>query len=244
MQSDTDCLVSIPVLAKYPAVDSVEMHSDFNWLIWLISQDVLELCRTRIYIGMELHLRVVRHKKEEIHLGDHSAILAHCKSDRPAFVIEMLDLANGKSVKLMHFYAAMGLPKQHYLEQSLLARCYTDWRVAVAVIEVAQRHLPLTHCSLTAAMGVNCDDFLKKQQTFDPNPGVFWATAGMWEDDGLEAPIAADLGEFVRQHCLSHMSDDDWNILGSEIEAHDAEVRQNSEMGAVIDMQIRQNAWQ
>ena len=79
---------------------------------------------------MDLQLRVQRHKKEEIQLGDHSAILAHCKSDRPAFVIDMLDPANEKSVKLINFYAAMGLPKQHDLQQSLLAGCYKDYRVS------------------------------------------------------------------------------------------------------------------
>jgi len=233
VESDTDCLVSIPVLLPCHVV-SEQKYLDYNCFIRLIAQETLALCQKNIYPEMDLRLVVVRHKKDEIQLGDHASILARWHSDRPAFVIEMFDAVHGQSVKLMHFYAATGMPQQHHLQQKLLVRCYKDYRVAAAVVEATHRLLPVTHCTVTAAMEASGDDF-KQRVSFHPmQTGEFWNT-GMSEDDGLDfgasttsVSMWSEIGGIVREHCLSDVSQYVWDILCSEIELCEAELEENS----------------
>ena len=72
-------------------------------------------------------------------------VMQHARSDRPAFVIDAVqgsesDIDDSASKELLHFYPAMGLQKQHWAPQVLLARCY-DYDVAVAVLEVVAEFL-------------------------------------------------------------------------------------------------------
>ena len=110
--------------------------------------------------GYRLVADVVRHKKPAIDLDTgriirggaigeerlaNAMVMQHARSDRPAFVIDAVqgsesDLDDSTSKELLHFYPAMGLSKQHWAHQVLLARCY-DHDGAVAVLEVVAEFL-------------------------------------------------------------------------------------------------------
>ena len=64
-------------------------------------------------------------------------MVAHCNSDRPAFVGHMADTPE---TRLLYVYNAMGLPRQHRHQQVLLGRC-TDFGAAAALLHAATSSL-------------------------------------------------------------------------------------------------------
>ena len=65
--------------------------------------------------GVSFQKSVFNHKKEAIEIAGQLVVVPKANSDRPAFVI----LENDK--ELLHLYPAMGLAKQHFAQQMLLA---------------------------------------------------------------------------------------------------------------------------
>ena len=114
--------------------------------------------------GFVLQQDVVRHKKPAIDLDsgrpvtegtvlgerlERSVILQYARSDRAAFVVRAAPAANAgdeggepspNTHELLHFYPAMGLTKQHWAQQVLLARCHSH-DMAVSVIDVIRQRL-------------------------------------------------------------------------------------------------------
>ena len=109
-----------------------------------------------------LQQAIVRHKKPAIDLdsgrpvtegtvlGERPPIiLQYAGSDRAAFVVRAAPAANAgdeggepspNTHELLHFYPAMGLTKQHWAQQVLLARCHSH-DMAVSVIDVIRQRL-------------------------------------------------------------------------------------------------------
>ena len=111
-----------------------------------------------------LQQAIVRHKKPAIDLDsgrpvtegtvlgetlERSVILQYARSDRAAFVVRAAPAANAgdeggepspNTRELLHFYPAMGLTKQHWAQQVLLARCHSH-DMAVSVIDVIRERL-------------------------------------------------------------------------------------------------------
>lgn len=161
VHSDTDCLLTLPVMTKVYVKNSA--GHDVNFLLRTLALDTFaDFENTRLYqeqIGLKriVSLAVLRHKKEEIHIGDHCMVLAHCRSDRPAFVIRSRADHDLKWTEIMHLYAAMGLPQQHWLQQSLLARCYLSHSVALCLLSSIKELLHCSDCTLSHTEGVSTE---------------------------------------------------------------------------------------
>jgi hypothetical protein len=75
-------------------------------------------------------LEVARHKKRHEDYGEYGmTFIAQCRSDRPAFVIKE-ESDDSSRPDLLHLYCAMGLPDEHALQQTLLARCKNSMMAA------------------------------------------------------------------------------------------------------------------
>jgi hypothetical protein len=57
----------------------------------------------------------------------------------------------------MHLYAAMGLPQQHWLQQSLLAKCYLSHSVALCLLSSIKKLLHCSNCTLSHTEGVSTE---------------------------------------------------------------------------------------
>jgi len=90
------------------------------------------------YPGRTFEHRHGRHKKHLLRLGDDVTLLKEANSDRPFFALMQItpssvDGGEPQEKELWHMYCAMGLPRQHDWQQSLLARCY-DFHGAACIL--------------------------------------------------------------------------------------------------------------
>jgi hypothetical protein len=111
--------------------------------------------------GGNIKVDVIRHKKPIIDLetglcrrGASAAlsgavVQATANSDRPGFVVEERATADGEWKEAVEFYVACGLPYQHDLQESLLARCH-NVSVAVCVVSTIASllHVFPTHSTI------------------------------------------------------------------------------------------------
>ena len=77
--------------------------------------------------GCALGVRTERHQKATWEFGEETVVLSKCRSDRAAFAVvveQPLPGDRGAPVRTewSHTYCAMGLPKQHAWQQTILAR--------------------------------------------------------------------------------------------------------------------------
>ena len=84
--------------------------------------------------------RVRAHKNEEVYLGNALFDVRSCASDRPAFVLEERMEADEGVSPVVYGYAAMGLPRQHEEQQTLLFRCYSELSAAALVHATQSLH--------------------------------------------------------------------------------------------------------
>ena len=71
----------------------------------------------------ELRPCMGHHKKHEFELGGHRYVVSQCNTDRPAFILRYQAEGSSKQqLELVHFYVAMGLSRQHSIQQMCLAR--------------------------------------------------------------------------------------------------------------------------
>ena len=87
----------------------------------LVVRDLVVLTHAGMADGpRDVRGRVRAHKHEEVFLGNALFKVRSCASDRPAFVLEeRMEAAEGRP-PVVYGYAAMGLPRQHAEQQTLL----------------------------------------------------------------------------------------------------------------------------
>ena len=95
--------------------------------------------------GGTVELKVGRHKKTTVDLGDTQTVIAEANSDRPYFGIQVTDPPNQTKdtpikTEWSHTYTAMGLPHAHELQQTILARCY-NIQIAACYVRTASELL-------------------------------------------------------------------------------------------------------
>ena len=92
-----------------------------------------------------MRLKVGRHKKNTVELGDDVALLAEANADRPYFGIMVEDPENDKEdtplvKEWFHIYNAMGLEYQLAEQQTFLCRCY-DFEIAACYVRAMYEYL-------------------------------------------------------------------------------------------------------
>ena len=113
-------------------------------------------CQDILRVGGSVFLRVGRHKKESVQLGEDVAVVATARADRPYFPVMVAD-PPGESedsplvTEWSHPYVAMGLPKKHELQDVILCRVY-NLELAACYIKSASQMLGLSvHTSLISS---------------------------------------------------------------------------------------------
>ena len=102
-----------------------------------------------------LELRYVHHKRFQYELGGLRFVVAACASDRLARVLHFTPSEEGvKPFEMMHMYNAMGLNRQHHLQETILVRL-RDFALVQVVIDVTQSIL--RGLSRVAVRAVNKD---------------------------------------------------------------------------------------
>jgi hypothetical protein len=92
----------------------------------------------------EMTFATTQHKCFEYEVGGLEFVLAACAEDRPAQVIRFKPTdENSKDFEMLHMYHAMGLSRQHHMQQIILARG-RDFQLAQAVVAAAQEILEQT----------------------------------------------------------------------------------------------------
>ena len=141
IRSDKEINVTIPVAASLLFQDwkwkqaEESKNNDAHELCRILSESAFESFQsTMICLDIEkkggtVELKVGRHKKTTVDLGDTQAVIAEANSDRPYFGIQVTDPPNETKdtpikTEWSHTYTAMGLPHAHELQQTILARCY------------------------------------------------------------------------------------------------------------------------
>ena len=157
IRSDKEINVTIPVATsllfqgwKWKKSEEA-MNNDAHQLCRILSERAFEFFQ----ISMSFHeieakggtaeLKVGRHKKTTVDLGDTQAFIATANSDRPYFGIEVMDPPNETNdtplkSEWSHTYTAMGLPHAHDLQQTILARCY-NMDIAACYVRTASELL-------------------------------------------------------------------------------------------------------
>ena len=95
---------------------------------------------------------VGHHKRSEMELGGYRYVTQACASERPAFLVTFRPSSSeGKPhpVELLHAYNAMGLSKQHAVQQCILARLQ-DYALAGCFVVAAQELLRIGPCLVRA----------------------------------------------------------------------------------------------
>jgi hypothetical protein len=114
-------------------------------------------------------LRITRHKKEEVSRGNHVMVVSFSCPDRPAFVIENNKNEKEKWKEIMHLYPAMGMPRAHELQQSLLARCHQDHIVAVSLLMTTIEPLHISECTITNSEACSVDCISRMTASLPPD---------------------------------------------------------------------------
>ena len=99
-----------------------------------------------------LRTGTTHHKKKEYEMGGLRFVVSACSSDRLAAVLEFTpkestDGQDLKKIEMLHWYVAMGLPKQHHAQKVMLCRV-RDFALAQVVVDVIQKHLRIDNCSV------------------------------------------------------------------------------------------------
>ena len=125
----TQINISVSVSAELLA-EQRDMHvqsrkysyqQDINLLIRHLSRETAAILRTR----HEVELAVESHKKQLLEFGDELVLTQQAWSDRPAFCGYLPTPLERKG--LWYAYNAMGLPRQHWMQDSILsAGCSTQ----------------------------------------------------------------------------------------------------------------------
>lgn len=101
----------------------------------------------------ELTMTVGHHKKKQFEYGALRFVVSACASDRPAFVLLFTphegNECHKKPIELLHVYVAMGLSKQHYMQQVILCRV-RDFQLSQALLDIIHVHLHVPHVSVQA----------------------------------------------------------------------------------------------
>ena len=85
-----------------------------------------------------LEHRQTHHKRFEYELGGIRFVVAACGSDRPAQVLHFTPAEGSKKpFEMLHMYNAMGMSRQHHLQQVILVRI-RDLALADVVVSVVQ----------------------------------------------------------------------------------------------------------
>ena len=88
-----------------------------------------------------LEHRHAHHKRFEYELGGVRFVIAACAADRPAQVLHFSPTEAGRNpFEMMHMYNAMGLSRQHHLQQVILVRI-RDFALAAVVVDTVQQIL-------------------------------------------------------------------------------------------------------
>ena len=88
---------------------------------------------------------------------------------------------SGEWETIWYCYVAMGLPRQHALQETVLARCHKYYSVAFAAWATVSAHLPCEACTVYAA-GANLQATTLIVSTFD----IFFPGARRDADAGME----------------------------------------------------------
>ena len=101
----------------------------------------------------EISDKLSNHKKKEYEMGGLRFVVSACKSDRPAATLwftpnnDAKERGVRKPIEMLHWYVAMGLNKQHPMQQVMLCRV-RDFQLAQVVVRVIQTHLHIRHVSV------------------------------------------------------------------------------------------------
>jgi hypothetical protein len=188
-QSETACLVTIPIMHGRCHATSRWGCIDYNFLLRVLAvMTFARLQRTQWFLtlsreGQMFRLRVSRHKKEEVSMGDHVMVVSFSCPDRPIFVIEHQKKEEEKWKEIMHVYPAMGMPRARELQQSLLARCHRAVSLLMTTIEL----LHISECTITnsEACSVDCISRMKASLL----PGFFCETEQGFSDHDYDHDI-------------------------------------------------------
>ena len=86
------------------------------------------------------------HKRQQYEYGGIRFVIAACRSDRPAAILEYTNAA-GKKIEALHWYVAQGLLHQQPLQTVVLARV-RDIALAKCIVEVLQNRLHIQRVAL------------------------------------------------------------------------------------------------
>jgi len=123
-------------------------------LVDLVLQRYSASARGRVVLRLgTLSKIIVHHKKKEYEMGGLRFIVSQCASDRPASVLLFSPHADTpgltKPIEMLHWYVAMGLNKQHPMQQVMLCRL-RDFEMAKVVVDVIKTQLKIDHMSVRA----------------------------------------------------------------------------------------------
>jgi hypothetical protein len=141
-----DFLVTVPVAWWLDAG-----RRDINTLIGAIAGRCflnfreLTVCLEAIARGVKFFPEITWHKKEAINVDGTVHIVERCGSDRPAF--SMFRESESTKEEICHFYAAMGLARQHSFQQACLA-VVKDQDLALSLCVAAAAYVGTTQIIL------------------------------------------------------------------------------------------------
>ena len=123
-----------------------------TWLAWHLAHDVYEKYRSPdfknakfLQAPWEVYGPTKRnHKEEDVSIGDELIYVKFASSMRASFVIQAR--CPHETVDLFYIYPPMGLPAQHNIQTSLLARC-TDHAMGIALLKVLEEKMHLNYVS-------------------------------------------------------------------------------------------------
>ena len=101
----------------------------------------------------EISDKLSNHKKKEYEMGGLRFVVSACKSDRPAATLwftpnnDAEERGVRKPIEMLHWYVAMGLNKQHPMQQVMLCRV-RDFQLAQVVVRVIKTRLHICHVSV------------------------------------------------------------------------------------------------
>jgi hypothetical protein len=90
-------------------------------------------------------------------------IQATANSDRPGFVIDKYKEGSEEGVEVMELYHAMGRPYQHYIQDSMLARCHT-FAIAACTDRVINKALGIRCKRASISFAGACSHYTTSRQ--------------------------------------------------------------------------------
>jgi len=91
------------------------------------------------------------HKEEALDIGAEACYVKHCRSVRPAFVLEAHKV--DEVIDLMYIYVPMGLERESALQGSILAR-FCSHELASCFLEVASEQLEMRYDSNACTVAI------------------------------------------------------------------------------------------